>query len=213
MQQVRLQSTTQDNVVTYSVVVNAENLDGALLPGMTATLDIVLNREDDVLRVSNTALRFRPTEAMLDEFASAQTAVALKGDDGSAFPLGPRGGAREGRPGPGNFPGGAMDEEAIQRRRAEFQRGGSTLGAGAFEGRPGGRGSLWYLDENGQLRFARVRTGLTDGIQTAIHMAPPEVQESLQVIASVTAGEASEGGGINPFQPQSGGGFRRFGGF
>ncbi len=214
VQQVRLQSTMQDNVVTYSVVVNAENLDGALLPGMTATLDIVLDREEDVLTVSNTALRFRPTEAMLEEFERAQTAVeGVEGQDENPFPLGPRGG-REGRPGPGNVPSGGLDEEAIQRRRANFQRAGGAFGAGAVEGQPGGGGggSLWYLDENGELRFARVRTGLTDGIQTAIRMAPPEVQEGLQVIGSVTSGAVPDSG-LNPFQPQSQGGFRRFGGF
>ena len=213
--QVRLQSTTQDNVVTYSVVVNAENLDGALLPGMTATLDIVLDREDDVLRVSNTALRFRPTEAMLEEFERTQTAVEpVEDTDENPLPLGPRGG-RDGRTGTGNFPPGAVDGEAVQRSRANFQREGGAFRAGAFAGRSGGGGvvgSLWYLDETGELRFTRVRTGLTDGIQTAIRMAPPEVQEGLQVIASV-AGTAATEDGLNPFQPPSGGGFRRFGGF
>ena len=212
VQQVRLQSTRMDNVVTYSVVVNTENLDGALLPGMTATLDIVLEREEDVLRVSNTALRFRPTEAMLDDFERAQTGVAEgeESDDENPFPLGPRG-ARG--PGAGNFPASGMDEEAIQRRRAEFERGGGALGAGGFEGRPGGAGgggSLWYLDEDGQLRIARVRTGLTDGIQTAIRLASQEVREGLQVIGSVSGGEPSDGS-VNPFGTQSrrGGGFGR----
>jgi HlyD family secretion protein len=63
--QVRLQSVTRDNVVTYTVVVDVENPDGRLLPGMTATVSFVTGAASDVLLVPNAALRFRPTEAML----------------------------------------------------------------------------------------------------------------------------------------------------
>lgn len=63
--QVRLQSQLQENVVSYMVVVSVANEEQRLLPGMTATVDFVVNRADDVLLVSNTALRFRPTQAML----------------------------------------------------------------------------------------------------------------------------------------------------
>ena len=62
VEQVRLQSTIQENVVNYTVVIAVENRDGLLLPGMTATVDFVIEREADVLKVANAALRFRPTE-------------------------------------------------------------------------------------------------------------------------------------------------------
>jgi HlyD family secretion protein len=67
VQQVRLQSTSEENVVNYSVVVDVSNDDGRLLPGMTATVDFLVDQATDVLRVSNSALRFRPTEAMIEE--------------------------------------------------------------------------------------------------------------------------------------------------
>lgn len=67
VQQVRLQSTSEENVVNYSVVVDVSNDDGRLLPGMTATVDFLIDQATDVLRVSNSALRFRPTEAMIEE--------------------------------------------------------------------------------------------------------------------------------------------------
>ena len=219
VQQVRLQSTTQDNVVTYSVVVNAENPDGALLPGMTATLDIVLDREEDVLRVSNTALRFRPTEAMLEDFERLQASEVGADDEGDSenpFPIGPRGdGERRAGPRAGGFASGGMDDETIERIRARFRAEGGAAPVGGILGRPdggGGPGTLWYLDENGELRVTRVRTGLTDGIQTAIRLGPPEIAEGRQVIAAVTAGEVPQDG-ANPFGPPTGGGFRRFGGF
>lgn len=63
VRQVRLNPTTQQNVVTYDVVVSVDNLDQALMPGMTAYVNIVVAQRKDVLLVPNTALRFRPSDA------------------------------------------------------------------------------------------------------------------------------------------------------
>jgi HlyD family secretion protein len=60
---VRLGAQTIQNVVTYTAVVGVENADLALLPGMTANLQIVTDERDDALRVPNAALRFRPAGA------------------------------------------------------------------------------------------------------------------------------------------------------
>jgi len=58
--QVRKASTITSNVVTYTVIIGANNPDQKLLPGMTANVDIILGEKDDVLRVENSALRFTP---------------------------------------------------------------------------------------------------------------------------------------------------------
>lgn len=63
VRQVRLNPTTQQNVVTYDVVVSVENLDLALMPGMTAYVNILVAQRKDALMVPNAALRFRPSEA------------------------------------------------------------------------------------------------------------------------------------------------------
>lgn len=60
VQMVRLGAQTIQNVVTYTGVVRVSNRDLALLPGMTANLQIVTDDRQDVLRVPNAALRFRP---------------------------------------------------------------------------------------------------------------------------------------------------------
>ncbi|MEJ2084698.1 MAG: efflux RND transporter periplasmic adaptor subunit [Acidobacteriota bacterium] len=65
VRQVRLQSVTQENVVTYTVVIDVANPEGKLLPGMTATVEFVVAAVTDVLKVLNAALRFRPTEEMV----------------------------------------------------------------------------------------------------------------------------------------------------
>ena len=60
VQQVRLAATTTNNVVTYPVVVAVDNSDGTLLPGLTVNAEIEVSRRDDVLKVANAALRFKP---------------------------------------------------------------------------------------------------------------------------------------------------------
>jgi HlyD family secretion protein len=60
VQQIRKAALTVSNVVTYMVEVNATNPDLLLLPGMTANVRIVTDIRENVLKVSNSALRFRP---------------------------------------------------------------------------------------------------------------------------------------------------------
>jgi len=60
--QVRRAATTTNNVVTFPVIIEAENPDEMLFPGMTATLSIETARAEDVLVVAAAAFRFRPHE-------------------------------------------------------------------------------------------------------------------------------------------------------
>ena len=60
--QLRLSATNTNNVITYPVVVSVDNTDQSLLPGMTANAEIEVSRRDDVLRVSNAALRYKPAD-------------------------------------------------------------------------------------------------------------------------------------------------------
>lgn len=63
---VRLASTIANNVVSYTVVVMVDNLDGSLLPGMTATVQFITGEAMDVFTVPNTALRFRAPATTAD---------------------------------------------------------------------------------------------------------------------------------------------------
>lgn len=65
VRQVRLQSKTEENVVTYTVVVDVDNADLTLLPGMTATVEIIVAEALQVLCVPPAALRFRPEEGQV----------------------------------------------------------------------------------------------------------------------------------------------------
>ena len=65
--QVRQQATTESNVVTYEVVISAPNQDLKLKPGLTANVVIYTLEMPDVLAIPSKALRFKPSEAMLNE--------------------------------------------------------------------------------------------------------------------------------------------------
>ncbi len=86
IEQVRQAPEVVQNVVTYTVIVTANNAEQLLLPGMTANVNVVLDRRTDVLRVPNTALRFRPENA----------APATGGESGGSPTAG---GAQGGSPG------------------------------------------------------------------------------------------------------------------
>lgn len=61
--QVRKAATNVANVVTYKVIIDAPNRQQLLLPGMTANLNFIIGQQQDVLRIPNAALRFRPAGA------------------------------------------------------------------------------------------------------------------------------------------------------
>ncbi len=205
VRQVRLQSTIQENVVNYTVVVDVSNEEGKLLPGMTATVDFLIETAQDVMKVANAALRFRPTEAMIAEVRERMQSQ------------------REERQ--ANLP------DSVRQQRAERRGQGSDGQQGGFSGQRGQRGQggfagfggfggqggqgradvtmLWYLDEEGNLSMAPARTGITDGTMTEI--LSRRLEPGMQIIAGVTQASQSRSNN-NPFQNQQQGG-RRPGGF
>jgi HlyD family secretion protein len=84
VQQVRLSATNTNNVITYPVVVTADNADRSLLPGMTVNAEIEVSRRDGVLKAPNAALRFKPAE---DDTASASQSAPGRGAGGMATDL------------------------------------------------------------------------------------------------------------------------------
>jgi HlyD family secretion protein len=75
VQQIRLNPTNQQNVVTYNVRITVANPELVLLPGMTAYVNIGVQQREDVLLVPNAALRFKPAEAAEKKQANGQPAA------------------------------------------------------------------------------------------------------------------------------------------
>jgi HlyD family secretion protein len=65
--QVRLEATTESNVVTYEVVISAPNADLKLKPGLTANVTIYTKEKNNIVTVPTKALKFTPNEKMLTE--------------------------------------------------------------------------------------------------------------------------------------------------
>lgn len=190
VRQVRLQSTTLENVVNYTAVVGVRNDSGRLLPGMTASVEFLVQSASDVLRVPNAALRLRPTDAMI-----AQVEMPTMG------------GAR------GEGQGQGRGAEGGRRMVAGGEGGGAAFAGGpAGAGRRGGGNvaMLWTTDNSGKLRIIPVRTGITDGTVTAIE--GEGITEGMQVIAGVNQATGATAT-TNPFQGSGGGPGFRPGGF
>ena len=87
VRQVRNSPISVQNVVTYDVVVDVDNADLLLRPGMTATLTIVTATEDDVLKVPRRALRFRPRGERPAASSGQRRRLWVEEEKGRAQPL------------------------------------------------------------------------------------------------------------------------------
>jgi HlyD family secretion protein len=109
VEQVRLQPTTVQNVVTYQTVINVPNEQLKLKPGMTANVSIEINRKTNVLRVPAAATRFRPNA---DVFAALRQEMPPEARGGfGGRNAGGRGGPGGGGPGGGGPGGGATGQQ------------------------------------------------------------------------------------------------------
>jgi len=92
--QVRALPTTENNVVAYTVVVEAENTGTRLMPGMTANADIIQSRQQNVLLVPSSALRFTPAGADVGDVSGGRSGFRGPPGGGGGLP-GMGGGGRE----------------------------------------------------------------------------------------------------------------------
>jgi HlyD family secretion protein len=174
VKQVRLNSTTVNNVVSYTAIISVQNTDGKLLPGMTATTKFVTGSADSVLTAPTAALRFTPP---------AGTVTAAP-DTGAAATA-----ARKARA--TRFAGAASDGA----------NGGVPRPKGAGAGAT--RGTIWTVDAKGTLQKHVVKTGLTDGSRTQIESRDLAAGAVIVLGTSQpgAASPASNAAAQNPLQP------------
>lgn len=121
--QVRQQGVAEQGVVSYTVVVESDNPGRQLLPGMTANAEIVIEQRDNVLRVPNTALRFRPGDPQIAARADELMQGGRRGRSGEAQAQTRRGAGGEGRRGAsGQGRGGGVAQLAEQLELTDEQR-------------------------------------------------------------------------------------------
>lgn len=140
--QIRLNAQTQQNVVTYTAVIEVSNPGLKLRPGMTANITVSIAKRDNVLVIPNAALRFRPNLSEEEQKKLREQMEARR---------------RE------------RAQSQDQQGQGERERGQESRRGNPEQGEPGGDGSrrqggqmAWIL-VGGNLEPRFVRTGLTNG--------------------------------------------------
>ncbi|GHV95543.1 hypothetical protein AGMMS50293_18630 [Spirochaetia bacterium] len=180
----RLVPAVLNNVVSYTVIINVENQDGSLLPGMTCAVDFIVTRKENVLMAPNAALRYQPTSLSAAEIEDMVFAAGLKGldDEQRKAALESRAQAKAQASGQNNTSGSGI-QGIMMGNAPGVGRGGpmggpgrqpGVQGSGAAQGRAGTAGTpvviknLWYINSEGKLDVMRVQTGITNGTNTEI---------------------------------------------
>jgi len=153
--QVRLNATTVQNVVTYNTIIDFDNPEMKLFPGMTAYITIPVADVTNALRVPNGALRYKP-----DLAADQVRALYKKYGLTSGQPMGAQ---AEANPGSGNS--GASGRQ--QRAHAQGAQGGGAAGAQQHTPRVD-VSVIWKLRPDNTLEPVRIRTGITDHTVTEV---------------------------------------------
>jgi HlyD family secretion protein len=110
VRQIRNAATTVQNVVTYDAVIDVDNSELKLRPGMTANVTFVFANKDDVLRVTNAALRFRPSPELVNALKLEVPHGRRSGGEGASS------GPATGAAGPARTGGSAKSDEPPDRR-------------------------------------------------------------------------------------------------
>jgi HlyD family secretion protein len=108
---IRNAAQTLQNVVTYDAVIDVDNTDLKLRPGMTANVTIIYEQKDDVLAIPNAALRFKPPPEMSANAASAVASSVPSAAPASPAPSGS--GRRRGGGGGNAGEGGATEARGV----------------------------------------------------------------------------------------------------
>jgi HlyD family secretion protein len=144
VRQIRKMPTTSNNVVYYTVVIDSKNPNTILLPGMTANVEFLVTRKENILLVPNAAFKFTPPEQLTNAAAKQESSRTSSGVMGG-MPLG----------GPPGGPGLGMNRS---RTNTETGNGGKV----SIEKQ------IWLKKEDGSLEMRNVRIGITDGKYTEV---------------------------------------------
>jgi HlyD family secretion protein len=214
--QIRLNATITQSVVTYTVVVDTDNSDLRLYPYLTANANFQVEHRENVLRVPSGALRWKPRpKTVADEYRSLLASLGKdklhEGDPAAAD----------------NQPGKTAEkDETKQNKKSDDPKstaalehaqkhggtksattaGDSTSASAAKSKKHVEHGIVWVKD--GILaKPVRVRIGVTDGIDTEI--SGPGIEDGTEIIIGETKPDQAGDDMGSPFTPKV---FKRSGG-
>jgi len=175
IEQMRLNPQNVQNVVTYNVVIDVDNPEQKLKPGMTTNLTFTIDERNNVLKVPNAALRFTP-----------QDATGRQGSSSANWQ-----GRRQANAGGGNGSQGSANRGDVQ-----FARPTDPVLAGQTR-------VVWVLGKDGTPDRRRIKIGLTDGISTEV--VEGNLVEGEMVITGQTQTSASKANSNQTSAPGFGG--------
>src|SRR6185369_2155852 len=170
IEQMRLNPQNVQNVVTYNVVIDVDNPEQKLKPGMTANLTITIDERNNVLKVPNAALRFMP-------------------QDGSGQRTGGGNGNSQGRRQSGG--GDASPRNGNAGNGTDVQFAPSTAPVLAGQTR-----IVWVLGQDGKPQRRRIKVGLTDGASTEVvegNLVEGELVITGQTLSSASRTNTNQG--------------------
>jgi HlyD family secretion protein len=228
--QVRYAPITNQNVVSYTAVVDVDNADLKLRPGMTATASIITGEKRDVLRIPNSSLRFRaemlPEGSLPDAYKTNTPASGPKsGTNVMASARPSEGGGRNSGSGGGSG-GSGFNREEMRRRfesmspeereamRARFRSGGGPGGGGRQRQSDGPvTRTIYVVDKEASkpgkqiVKPVTVKTGIADGNFTEVLEGLNEGDEIVTGINNPALANTPAPSGQQQRSPFGGGGF------
>jgi HlyD family secretion protein len=181
--QIRLNATVNQNVVTYPVIIEVGNPDEKLRPNMTANVVIDVAKVEDVLRIPNAALRFKP---------EIKPASDEEGSGGDAPGRSVQRSEAQARQAGGQGPPRSFDREAAAaggQGSTGMERAGSMLEQ-ARRGRGKRNMQTIYVLDGTELKPVEIRTGISDGRFTQV--VEGELKEGDTVATGTATSRATE---------------------
>jgi HlyD family secretion protein len=171
--QIRMNATTVQNVVTYDTIIDFDNPEMKLFPGMTAYVTIPVATAIDVLRVPNAALRYKPDinpEDMRELYAKAGISAPQRNDQGGGrFSTGQQ------RP--------AGDGKGDQQSQRKETHAANDIAV------------VWKVTPDKKLEPVQIQTGITDHTTTQLlRVLNGQLNEGDQLITGASRGSSSRAG-------------------
>lgn len=156
--QIRLQPIEINNVVHYKVVIAVDNQKGQLIPGMTANIEFITSKAQNVWLINNSALRFRPSQAMLEKIKPA-----LEESAKNSLP------------------------DSIQTEFVEALGNEELFTPSNYKKSLPARFDGFFYDDNEKLHFKFIEVGIKVGLQSEIRSFPDgsEISDDMKVINGI----------------------------
>jgi HlyD family secretion protein len=166
VQQIRLNPTSDSNVVSYSVIIDATNPNRLLLPGMTTNVTFIIQAKESILRIPELATRFRPSKEIWELFGLKWDEELLNAGTRLRQEMMAKAAseAKTAAPATADSAKTKTPETAVASGTGRGSRGGAGRGMMSNPGSaPATRSALVWVLRDGTPTPVLVRTGVSDG--------------------------------------------------